>query len=186
VAELLSTDPRVVASSVQRNPSKGADIRFAIHGRVDQALVEVKVVFDCMKGDNYPVVAHDWSKLTKEKRPGIRGFQVVFFTQFPNYFYPAGHWYGGSKLEPPRQVVRIGISNQFSCLSSLMPAKPTWPEAGGPFVHPLRFPGPKMNSALAQARFASVYGGPGGPSAWTFDPLTNLVDAQVGVAVWEI
>jgi hypothetical protein len=156
--------PQFDLGEVRRNQGKGQDLI------LDNARVEVKLLFDGTFRSYYDVVARDWEKLGKVRASGHAGqlFLIVFFVQLPHRTYAGA----------ARQAVHAGIEAQYGFLQTVLPLRPDWPP-GGPQVHPLDVPEGRVREAL-ERRFDLTAGEPG----W-FEIEAQLAGAGVGACIWE-
>lgn len=147
-----------------------------------RAVLEVKVIWDCVYKKTYQRVVDDRTKLTQVLRPRLPQdaelFQLVFFVGFPALRYPRGNWYG-KDVAHNRPVVCHGVTEQWRYLQSKMSTSHR--ENVHKFFSRNLEASPELESLIVQW-LASAYVP---AEVWRFDARVHMRDAVVAAAIWQ-
>jgi len=169
--EILAALPEI-AGPVDRNPSSGPDLVFGVDGDSTRYTVEVKQVFDGTLPKYFDAIAADREK-------GCH-FQVIFFLTLPEYDYPAGSWYGSTRIEPSRRRHVVGIPRQLGRVSEALGLDLPLPD------HLVEVELPAGTEIITDERVNTRFSWAlESPFPWRFEAAKHLKDAKVAVVIWQ-
>jgi hypothetical protein len=169
--------------SIKRNKWAGQDLTIRSPRKPD-AVVEIKLIFDCTMPKYFKSLAHDLEKLHQRRADGFTGelFAVVFFATLPEYLYPRGLWFDKQWRSRSAYMRNCGIANQFVQAVERMKCKPIWPAKGAPYIREMK--------SLAHGNYEVVCklinNNFQTDEPWQFNPKKHLRKAEIGVGIWQM